>query len=306
MFNFLKTSYINQTNAMVIETDQPCYTLTRKEKAYIREIVNDVVIPYRGADFDAFVQNCLSASELLPERLIEWKNETEQFQVGLLRNLPTEDYSTDASIQEFMAGQIPMFADGVAGVIAALFGHVQDVCPVLDGAPTQLLYSADVLDWHIEESAHSGLASWMGLLCLHGDQQIVAKIARYEDIQWHQEQLSHLIGTICSQGIDRLYHEEQAISAKIPMLGGSWREPGTIFDTEDVDLESMKADFFLPMVASAEQVSIRVVLEKGDLLMFDNRKTLHARSAIDSNAGVTDRWIKQVLVCLPYEHRLAT
>ncbi len=296
------------TKAMATKTVQPCYTLTKSEKAYVREVVERVVIPYRLADLDAFIQSCLHASELLPERLIEWKSETEQFQVGLLRNLPMEDFLMDTPKYRFLADHIPMFSDRVIGVIAALFGHIrhagqqthdrhiQNVYPVLDEASTRLPYHADVSDWDVVAGSRSGCAGWVGLLCLCGDRRVVTKIARYEDIQWHQEQLSHLIGAIYSQDVGSLYHEEQTVSTKVAMMGGGWREPATIFDTENVDLESAEADFFSPIVASAKQVSIRMVLEKGDLLMFDNRKTLHGQLAVPPKMDGTDRWIKRVLV----------
>ncbi|WP_143053746.1 TauD/TfdA family dioxygenase [Parapedobacter koreensis] len=267
---------------MITEIQQPYYTLTSEEKRYIREMVDDVVIPYSTENFDAFIHSCQQAAKLMPARLIGWKQETEQFDLGLLRNLPTEDFLVDTPKRQFVADHIPMFSDGLVGAIAALFGqtylferpcnrHIQNIYPVRGESAAQFPYSTNELDWHVENGAYSARADWVGLLCIREDKQAITKIARYDDIEWYQEQLSSLIGTIYSHGIDGLFHEEYAASAKMAMLDNSWQE-------------------------SAEQVYIRVVLEKGDMLMFNNRNTIHARSAITPKMDGTDRWLKRVLV----------
>ncbi|MBK1440196.1 hypothetical protein JHJ32_09380 [Parapedobacter sp. ISTM3] len=256
---------------MMTEIQQPYYALTSEEKQYTREMVADVVAPYHTENFDTFMQSCQKAAALLPERLLDWRSETAESDVGLLRNLPTEDLFADTPEEPFVADHIPLLSDSMMGVIAALFGDTfffdKAVCrgaalrPHGTGATTQ--------------------AVWTGLLCVHGDEQAVVKIARYDDIQWYHEQLSSLIGSICSQGVDCLFHKEYAASVKLAMLAESEEKPAAMISSNR---------------ASAEQVYTRVVLEKGDLLMFNSRNTIHAHSASNARMHGKDRWIKRVLV----------
>lgn len=285
------------------------YVLSDTEKANVESVVLSKVPVYRPESFDIFMLGCRSASEDLPSGIREWKEQVQATNVGLIRNLPL-DLSLPATPNvRHGADDISLLADGVIGTISALFGslytiegkttgrHIHNIHPIVGDELTQLGSSQVELEWHVEDGFHLARPDWVSLLCLRSDAEAETKLARAQDLRLPPDILPTLRDCRFKLRIDDSFGDEtHATYVTTSILTGPTTDLQIVFDPAYTVCEGDDAATLAAVGSAAEEVHQRLSLANGDLLIFNNRRVLHARSAYHPRMDGTDRWLKRGLI----------
>lgn len=162
------------------------------------------------------------------------------------------------------------------------------------------------LDLHTENAFHAVQPDYLVLLCLRQDpdRQAVTFISSIDSI----------IERLPSSDIHYFFHEPYNflsdycqrekncridINKRQTVLYGDIASPYFRFDPYFMVASSHQAESKLAMLRDiAWEAAEPLTLRQGDLLIIDNRKTAHARSAFDARFDGTDRWIQRTFaVC---------
>lgn len=289
----------------------PCtYSLDKQEKLIVRKLIENNIPNYNQSNFDEFMKACFHVSLKLPKKIIDWSLQVRENNIGLIKNLPLEELIPNTPTVRYELDSIPMFSDSVLSTISALFGyiytfkgkftirHIHNIYPALGDENSQLGYSKGELEWHVEDGFHNDRADWIGLLCLRGNENAKTKIARSKDILEHSVLPNVLFKPYFNLRFDDSFDESmQSTLVKTSVFNKVEDNYEIIFDpfyTVCEDDEAAKALHFVKEIA--EIVHQEVILEPGDAVFFNNKKTIHSRTAFSPKMKGSDRWLKRVLV----------
>jgi len=96
------------------------------------------------------------------------------------------------------------------------------------------------------------------------------------------------------------------LPGKVPMrrlaiLSGSKSAPEIAYDMHHLapihDADTEAADALRELGACLDNVAISHVMERGDLLIFDNKRVVHARTPFTARFDGTDRWLMRTMIC---------
>ena len=287
------------------------YVLTNTEKTDVERIIRSKVPPYRLEAYEQFMAGCQMAGNELPSSIHKWRDEVKTVDLGVIRNLPIDALLQVTPIKRYDADNIPMFSDSVIGTISTLFGtiysikgkgmgrHISNMYPIIGDEYTQLGSSSKVeLAWHVEEAFHPARPTWLSLLCLRGDTKAITKIARARDLQLPPDTLSTLREFRFKLRIDETYGDHTPSSyVSTSVLTGSSTEPEIVLDPAyTVFQDEIERDAVAAVESAAEQTCQQFTLMEGDLLIFNNRRAIHARSPFHPRMDGTDRWLKRAFI----------
>jgi len=86
-------------------------------------------------------------------------------------------------------------------------------------------------------------------------------------------------------------------SGPLPVIRGSRSRPQITAEfTDMVGLTASATSALHAVAEAANQTAVEVELRAGDILLIDNRKTLHGRTAFDPRMDGTDRWLLRTLI----------
>ncbi|GIZ51983.1 TauD/TfdA family dioxygenase [Noviherbaspirillum aridicola] len=177
------------------------------------------------------------------------------------------------------------------------------------------------LVWHNEEAFHEYRSDFLSILCYRNDEQAETVLSHVGDIdipgdKWEilsaprfviLPDKSHLpdqnissqwrLEDAAFQHVRRMYAEPKPVAA----LSGSRRRPCIQVDEAfmravDGDTEAARAFEWLLREFDARKHGI--VMQPGDLLWIDNKRTVHGRSVYQPNYGPRHRWLRRVNVTL--------
>jgi L-asparagine oxygenase len=286
------------------------YTLTDTEKADVERIIRSQVSLYRPEDYDEFMSTCQSAANEFPRTIHNWSAHVQGLSVGLLRNLPIDITLPATPTVRHGADNIPLLADGVIGTISALFGflytfegkttsrHIHNVYPVYGDEYTQLGSGKVKLEWHVEDGFHPARPNWVSLLCLRGDTEAETMVARARDLRLSPDIVRTLEELRFKLRIDDSFTDDtHSIYVTTRILTGSTDDPQIMFDPAyTICQDDDETNALAAVESAADEVQQRFTLEEGDLLTFDNRRVMHARTAYRPRMDGKDRWLKRALV----------
>lgn len=188
---------------------------------------------------------------------------------------------------------------------ASLYGGriVQNMVPVPGMEFTQTSQSTlGMLDWHCEDSFRDDRCDYAGLLCLRGDPSAASKYAQAKDVQLPPGAVAVLR--------EPRYHVRpdpaHVLPGKVPLrrlaiLSGSESAPEIAYDMHHLapidDADTEAADALRELGAWLDRVAISHVMERGDLLLFDNKRVVHARTPFTARFDGTDRWLMRTMIC---------
>jgi L-asparagine oxygenase len=285
-------------------------TLSKDEKLKLEDQVRASIPPYSRDHFSLFREGCRNVIDDLDQGIMSWRDETLKASVGLLRNLPIgEDVPLTPTVRGTVDA-VPMFSDGIIGVLSALFGniyildgkvggrHIHNVYPCFGDEDTQLGSSSAELQWHVEDAFHPYRASWIGLLCVREDASVVTKVARVRDMELSEEDRRALAVDEYSLLVDESFSPTvRGAVWSSRVLSGPESDPSIVFDPAyTIFRDAVQRDCFQRVLAAAEASHRQVVLQRGDFLALDNRRTIHARSRHAPRMDGGDRWIKRTLI----------
>lgn len=208
------------------------------------------------------------------------------------------DPATEAALLAFasFAGEVFAFARQHRGQI------IQNVTPVkgheYDAVGTG---SRSLLDWHSEDAFDDAHPQFVGLFCVRGDERVQTALAPVDRIPLTPEQEAVLRQPRFMHGIDKASggtgRPEDGVQG--PALYG---EDGKRFVRIDMDCAAAVAGDDEAAAAlkafhdGADNAGLYVTLREGDILLFDNRRVMHARTPFEPRYDGTDRWLQRVII----------
>ena len=177
---------------------------------------------------------------------------------------------------------------------------VQDVTPVSGGEDSQASYGSQVfLNWHVEEAFLDKRPDLVALLCRRSGQQEAATLIAFpEDIDlppWAREELltSHFTFHPDAAHSGSVLAPVQRPVIEADHIGSSFRFDSAFMAVAGKrDGRAARAHGVLERRIQRNAVEIWPM--RGDLLLFDNKRVVHARSAFTPSLDGTDRWLQRM------------
>lgn len=179
---------------------------------------------------------------------------------------------------------------------------IQNIVPVHKTEHQQISTSSKVeLALHTETAFHPYKPDYVMLFCLRGDPQAVTTYADLSDILKHiAPETKHMLKLkMFTTGIDLSFRTNGEEDKEIP-ISIIQKVDGRLTLTYDATV--MKAHDFLgqevleELENAIQKCTKEIVLKTGDLLVIDNRRTIHGRKPFQARYDGTDRWVQRILV----------
>jgi L-asparagine oxygenase len=289
------------------------YALTEGQRQMVEAAICAQVPPYCTSMFEPFINGCRTAAKQLPQSIYKWRDAVVEADFGLLRNLPLDSEMPATPLVRYAADSLSMLADSVIATVGTLFGevyniegkargrHIHNIYPIKADESTQLGSSKVDLVWHVEEAFHVGRPTWLALFCLRSDAEAVTRIARARDLDLPANVTSALRECRFELQVDETYAlDGQPGSVISPVLSGAADSPEIVLDPAyTVFRDSVEQTAVSAVLKAAEAAHHNFRLREGDLLLFNNRRTIHARTAYQPRMDGSDRWLKRVFILSP-------
>ena len=274
-------------------------------------------LPHDEPDSEAFVQAAARYADTLPEAalqaLAEFAQTPPEHGAMVLEGLPIGPVpATPASpwgvIDKHHGSDLLLLA--VAQRLGHPMGYAAESRGVLTPhiVPTpgetyrQVSTSSQVdLALHTEGSYVHHKPRYLLLLCLRGDPAAATTLAPVVHILHHLDARTRqvLAQPRFRIAVDETYVEpgERRLSPPLAALDGNPAHQRIVFDAdlmEGTDPEAHEA--FLQLCDAASASATGVVLEAGEMLVIDNHRAAHGRSAFTPRFDGTDRWMQRCFV----------
>jgi L-asparagine oxygenase len=271
---------------------------------------------------DEFVDLALAVTPLLPaglrRRVIEYRRYAPEGDVILLRGLLPDSAELPATATAPYAPLPPGPAQHASLLLASVtvmlgepFNYaslyngriVQNMVPVRKMEFTQTSQSSTgMLDWHCEDSFREDRCDYAGLLCLRGDTSGASKYSQAKDVDLSPDQIAVLRQPRYHVRPDPAHVLPGEVSMRrLAILSGSESSPEIAYDTHHLEpldeADTEAADALRELGVALDKAAISHVMERGDLLIFDNKRVVHARTPFTARYDGTDRWLMRTMIC---------
>lgn len=191
-------------------------------------------------------------------------------------------------------GDIISYADEKDGRL------VQDIVPVKGAEHRQENTGTVPLELHTEDGFHPYKPDFITLLCLRPDHEKAARTLLGAAVQ-----VVPLLSAECIRTLRQPLFRLRASSSfgdrnasvrtpPLPVLSGPADGPEIVADfhaMEPVDSRAQQA--FDQLHSALLPLLTGLVLDRGDLLVIDNRAAVHGRTGFDARMDGTDRWLRR-------------
>ncbi|WP_137939982.1 TauD/TfdA family dioxygenase [Chitinivorax sp. B] len=292
--------------------------LTPAERDAISNTINSVPGDYGRQDFHEFYHDCRRAAGSLPARLTR---AIFDFQLGrhagylLIKGLPLPHQVPPTPAARGQTwNQATLHARKAMCVVLSALGHIynftgkkhpdyiDDVFPIFSDRHEQLGTNQCFLEWHVEDGFHPAKADLVSLYCLRGDSNAKTYLCHARDLDLdphHRQQLEQ--PNFLIQVDPTFVDGSQAEAVQRCTVLSPGQDPEIIYDPAYMTATSDAAEAALQHLRDRiEQRYQAITLEPGDLLVFDNRRSVHARSAYSPRFDGSDRWLLRGLVLESY------
>lgn len=211
--------------------------------------------------------------------------------------------STKEPVSEFVLLAVARSLGQPVGYLPEHGGSlVQDLVPTPSAAARQTSTSSAVeLEFHTETAFHPFRPRYLLLSCLRGDPSARTLLC---DVASVLELLPSAVRRVLEQprfrtGVDESFTGGATAPprAPAPILSGDPERPTLVFDAElmsGTDPDAQRA--IETLRALTRQQRRHLCLEQGDLLVVDNHRCIHGRSAFPARFDGTDRWVQRSFV----------
>lgn len=199
--------------------------------------------------------------------------------------------------------------------IAGFYGHpisyrqeqggrlIQNILPVHKTENQQISTSSKVeLYLHTETAFHPYKPSYVILMCLRGDGAAMTTYSLLDDIlgELSDEQISVLRTRMFTTSLDdsfRMMGEPDFTLDIAPLTSDEFGNSVFTFDWALMKGKSEDAQRALSAAKEAISKTTReIALETGDVMVIDNRVSVHGRKPFQPRYDGSDRWVKRILV----------
>jgi L-asparagine oxygenase len=309
-------------------------TIPDAAMAMLRRSATAVQPPSPYDDFETFLAGVYSIIPALPpsllRKLVKFGNDPHEYGALLVSNFPIDENLPTTPLDGKPSKEKQTFvSEACALAVSVLLGQpfgyhdekdgdiIHSLSPVRTEAQATSNESSDIeLGFHTdfnfdknhpERPYNVHNPDYIVLLCLRGDRHGEA-YTRYADARDIVRQLSPAqLETVrapryqfCASYSFTRCDEERAWSVPSPLIIGPDEFPEVSIDLmcglRAVDEEAGAAIHALREVCERPDVSTRVCLRPGDLLVIDNRKGAHSRTAFTAYFDGQDRWLHRVYV----------
>ena len=179
---------------------------------------------------------------------------------------------------------------------------VEHVVPVLGQEQAQSgAGSVAALEWHVEDGFTDDRCDHFGLLCLRGHRgaATVVAAARNLELPGHIRSVLREPRFVMTPSAEHDIPDADLVA--MPVLTGPDEDPEICFDAiyqhpADPDDEEAAAAL-LVLIEALDRAAIRHHSRPGDLLLVDNRRTVHGRTVFEPRYDGTDRWLLRTYTC---------
>jgi L-asparagine oxygenase len=271
---------------------------------------------------DEMVDLGLALPPLLPRdihrRILEFRRRAPDGDVLLLRGLIPAGVEIDPSVSsssDLPKGPVAQRAALLLVGVTAMFGEpfnyeslwggrlVQNMIPVRGREYQQTSQSSSgTLDWHVEDGFREDRCDYAGLICLRGDPAAVSMYAQARDLRLSPELEATLRETRFQLRPDTAHVLTDEVALRqVAVLTGPKSEPEICYDTHHITpidgTDTEAADALRNLHENLDKVCMSHVMETGDMLIFDNRRVVHARGPFTARFDGTDRWLMRTMIC---------
>ncbi|WP_019931473.1 TauD/TfdA family dioxygenase [Nocardia sp. BMG111209] len=180
---------------------------------------------------------------------------------------------------------------------------VQHVVPVPGRESTRTgASSTAALGWHVEDGFTDDRCDYFGLLCLRGHPGVLTVLSPARRLDLDAADIATLRAPRYLLVPDDA-HVDADISEQtpVPILTGPAEDPEICFGEGDVcpaDPADQRAAAALHALTRAlDRGAIGHELRPGDVLIADNRRTVHGRNTFRPRYDGTDRWLLRAMTC---------
>jgi L-asparagine oxygenase len=302
--------------------DDVTIALTDTERESARRTFADRAAGRRTGHLDD--EDLLTEAELaasaLPDRLLRalrrFRRNSNAAGAMLVRNLPTDTTIPPTPVDGYLPnwGELPVatYAQlAVASTVGDVIAYadekagnlVQDIVPVRGAADRQENTGTVYLELHTENGFHPHKPDFITLLCLRPDhertvQTIVGAVARVlPHLSW--DAIAVLRTPLFRIQVSSSFGDNGAVGARLvtdpmPVLSGPTAAPELVADFHAMEPLTDQARDALAELKAALLATLRgAPLDVGDLLVIDNRTTIHGRAPFAARFDGTDRWLRR-------------
>lgn len=271
---------------------------------------------------DACVDLALAVPSLLPRRIhrqiLGFRRYAPNGDILLLHGLLPNQVVPPPTVKD--SGALPfdpvtrsaaLLLLGVMSMIGEPFNYktlwsgrlVQNLIPVPGKEYMQTSQSSSgLLDWHVEDGFREDRCDYAGLLCLRGDPAGASRYAQARDLQL-PPQMEALLREPRFQVRPDPAHELSGpvFPRRVAVISGPVAAPEIVYDTHHIEAanpaDHAAASALLELHRLLDSACKSHVMSKGDLLIFDNKRVVHARTPFVARFDGTDRWLMRTMVC---------
>lgn len=161
--------------------------------------------------------------------------------------------------------------------------------------------SRSLLDWHTEDPFDDAHAEFIGLLCVRGNENAKTALMPMSSVELAPEDIAILRQPRFMHGIDKSSggNGRPEDGVRGPVISGDDDDLLVRIDMDcaaAVEGDEEAAEALARFHEASNKAGIYVTLEAGDVLIWDNRRVMHARTSFEPRYDGTDRWLKRVSI----------
>lgn len=306
--------------------DKPCYHAL---EGVLDEVRSGVINPYR--DLELFIERAREASALVPDEvkkeLQNLKDNKVKCGYVILDGLPLDEPLIDTpgrEIPTYKNSYVSEFCLSLFGtLIGEPFNYIQEekgnifrnVRPMQLNEAEQTSDSSKVLlELHTETAFHPFKPDFLMLHCLRGDRnkEAFTLVSSLKEVipLLDEETLAELRRPQYLTGIDVSFGNKDKTKYREELIPVLYGEGDDEMITYDLDLmvgltEPAKAAL-QTLTEAILKVQKGVLLQPGQLLIFDNKRIIHGRTAFHAYYDGKDRWLQRVYLSVDplFKHQL--
>lgn len=288
--------------------------LSFAERYQLAKLMADTTTEYTEQDFRSYLAQCLAEGWQLPERLLKALATLGQSHANegflLIRNLPLPDMGFTPASRKHLprdtglnrTKHLKTLINSQIGTVYTFDSkqnqdHVESIFPIREDASRQINSNSNFLEWHVEDGFHPLRADFVSLLCLRGDPDALTYICPMSYIDLPDDVLDTLSQPRYLIQVDDTFNPTVARLQFKTSVFDSARRNEVVYDPSYMSCLDPEAErAFRLLGAQIQAKHLAIALKAGDMLIFDNKKVVHARSPYSPRYDGTDRWLLRSLM----------